>query len=188
MANPFDAIDFGTAVPEPWDFETGVPLGAGFRCSRGEFVSYWKQGRVQRECDARIARAFVLQSDGRLAAYMTLFADKLHASEPLLHEQQIRYRTFPAMKIGLLAADKRARGAGTRLVKWALGYCAFEVGALTGVRFVTVDALFDADTGFDASPFYEKLGFRFASPGDTDPPQDGYRTMYFDLKPLYTTL
>jgi GNAT superfamily N-acetyltransferase len=117
---------------------------------------------------------------------MTLLADKLQAEEALLAADQIRYRTFPAVKIGLLAADERARGAGTRLVKWALGYSAFELGRQLGVRFVTVDSLFDVDTGFDASPFYTKLGFQFATPHEPMPPADGYRTMFFDLAPLWS--
>jgi GNAT superfamily N-acetyltransferase len=188
MARLFDGVDFSVATPEPWEFAAGEVLGDGFRCLRGEFASYWKRGRVERECKALIARAFVLRVDGRLAAYMTLFTDKLHAGEPLLEAQQIRYRTFPAVKIGLLAADERARGAGTRLVKWALGYSAFEIGARAGVRFVTVDALYDVDTGFDASPFYEKLGFRFATPTESTPPTDGYRTMYYDLQPVYAAI
>jgi hypothetical protein len=31
-------------------------LGQGFRCSRGEFVTYWRQGRIQREINARISQ------------------------------------------------------------------------------------------------------------------------------------
>jgi hypothetical protein len=31
-------------------------LGQGFRCSRGEFVTYWRQGRIQREIDAHISQ------------------------------------------------------------------------------------------------------------------------------------
>ena len=51
------------------------------------------------------------------------------------------------------------------------------------VRFLTVDALFDPDTGFDSSPFYQRLGFLFADPADNGR-SNGYRSMFLDLKSL----
>jgi hypothetical protein len=61
-----------------------------------------------------------------------------------------------------------------------------EVVPLIGVRFIIVDALydFDVDPAYDASGFYEKLGFEFADPNESLPPTNPYRTMYLDLKPL----
>ncbi len=54
-----------------------------------------------------------------------------------------------------------------------------------GLRFVMVDALFDPDNGYASSPFYARRGFIFASPDESSPPIDGFRTMYFELKPLF---
>jgi hypothetical protein len=87
-------------------------LGQGFRCSRGEFVTYWRQGRIQREINARISQCWVLRCEGALAGYVTLIADKLDLDQPILIDEGVQYQTFPAIKIGLLAADKRAKGAG----------------------------------------------------------------------------
>jgi hypothetical protein len=95
-------------------------LGQGFRCSRGEFVTYWRQGRIQREILARISQCWVLRCEDSLAGYITLIADKLELDEPILIDEGVRYQTFPAIKIGLLAADKRAKGAGGRLVEWSI--------------------------------------------------------------------
>jgi GNAT superfamily N-acetyltransferase len=161
-------------------------LGQGFRCSRGEFVTYWRQGRIQREINARISQCWVLRSEDSLAGYVTLIADKLDLDQPILIDEGVQYQTFPAIKIGLLAADKRAKGAGRRLVEWSIEYVASEIAPAIGVRFLTVDALYDEDMTppYDASGFYQKFGFRFVNAEEVLPPSTPYRTMYLDLKPL----
>jgi hypothetical protein len=65
-----------------------------------------------------------------------------------------------------------------------------EIVPVVGVRFVTVDALYDLDVepAYDASGFYTKLGFDFADPHESLPPEMPYRTMYFDLKPVIELL
>jgi hypothetical protein len=65
-----------------------------------------------------------VRSGDALAGYMTLIADKLEVDRPILIDEGVRYQTFPAIKIGLLAADRRAKGAGRRLVEWAIEYVA----------------------------------------------------------------
>jgi GNAT superfamily N-acetyltransferase len=161
-------------------------LGQGFRCSRGEFVTYWRQGRIQREIDARISQCWVLRCEDSLAGYVTLIADKLDLDQPILIDEGVQYQTFPAIKIGLLAADKRAKGAGRRLVEWSIEYVASEIAPAIGVRFLTVDALYDEDMTppYDASGFYQKFGFRFVNAEEVLPPSTPYLTMYLDLKPL----
>ncbi len=69
-------------------------------------------------------------------------------------------------------------------------YVVTEIVPVVGVRFVTVDALYDRDVepAYDASGFYTKLGFDFADPNQTLPPEIPYRTMYYDLKPLIELL
>ncbi|PSL28023.1 hypothetical protein [Dyadobacter jiangsuensis] len=76
---------------------------------------------------------------------------------------------------------------GRRLMDWAMKYVISELVPRLGIRFLTVDALFDADMPekpYDASGFYAKLGFRYTNPDEHLPPPDGFRTMYFDLMPL----
>jgi hypothetical protein len=65
-----------------------------------------------------------------------------------------------------------------------------EIFPVVGVRFVTVDALYDRDTdpAYDASGFYRKLGFDFSDPNESLPPEMPYRTMYYDLKPVLDLL
>jgi hypothetical protein len=53
------------------------------------------------------------------------------------------------------------------------------------VRFLTVDALYDADTGYDSSGYYhEKFGFEFTRPLARAPGDRSYREMFLDLRPL----
>lgn len=185
----FSGINFADFPVEKFTPELSS-LGQGFRCSRPEFVTYWKQGRVQREIDALLCQCWIIRHGDALAGYITLFADKLSVGERLLQEEGVQYQTFPAVKIGLLAADSRAKGAGRRLLEWALEYIAINLADFLGVRFVTVDALYDPDTNppYDASGFYEQFGFNFVNPNEVLPLLVPYRTMYLDIKPLIDLL
>ena len=188
-SSKFAGVDFSEQPVEQLTSALAIS-GQGFRCLRGEFVTYWRQGRIQREIDARISQCWILRCEDSLAGYITLLADKLEVDESILLDEGVQYRSFPAIKIGLLAVDRRAKGAGRRLVEWAVEYVAAEVSATVGVRFMTVDALYDPDTTppYDASGFYEKFGFQFADPNESLPPSVPYRTMYLDLKPLIDLL
>jgi hypothetical protein len=188
-SSKFTGVDFSELPVE--HLTPNLTISAqGFRCLRGEFVTYWRQGRIQREIDARISQCWILRHENTLAGYITLLADKLVVDETILLDEGVQYRSFPAIKIGLLAVDRRAKGAGRRLVEWAVEYVAEEVSPTVGVRFMTVDALYDSDTSppYDASGFYEKFGFQFADPNESLPPSVPYRTMYLDLKPLIDML
>lgn len=183
----FNNVTFSTADVEQWT--PGLETGQGFRCSRPEFITFWRQGRVQREVGASVCSCWILRHNSALAAYITLLADKLSASEgPLLSGENIQYATFPAIKIGLLAADSRAKGAGSCLIDWAIEFIATEVAPKIGVRFVTVDALYDPDDGYDVSEYYKRWGFEFAYPDEPLPPSDGFRTLYLDLLPFIEAL
>ncbi|MEG4331810.1 MULTISPECIES: hypothetical protein [unclassified Microcoleus] len=188
-SSKFAGVDFSDLAVEQLTSALAIS-GQGFRCLRGEFVTYWRQGRIQREIDAHISQCWILRCEDSLAGYITLLADKLEVDESILLDEGVQYRSFPAIKIGLLAVDRRAKGAGRRLVEWAVEYVAAEVSPTVGVRFMTVDALYDPDTipPYDASGFYEKFGFQFVDPNESLPPSVPYRTMYLDLKPLIDLL
>lgn len=161
------------------------PNDAGFRCSRREFVTYWRGDRVQREVARSVSKAWYIEHHDGFAGYITLFADKLQVGEDeqVLIDEGIEYRSFPAVKIGLLAVDERAKGAGKRLVEWALGYIAADLWPRLGIRFVTVDALLDPDDGYDTSGYYGQFGFLLANPHDPNP-TDGFKTMFLDILPF----
>lgn len=182
----FSGIDF--AKHDVIEFDPSqLGIGVGFRCGRGEFVSYIKGQKIRNELRSYISKCWLVHCEEGLAAYITLLADKLTMGTPILIGEDVRYTTFPAVKIGWLAADPRAKGSGRRLMDWAMRYAVVELVPKLGIRFMTVDALYDVELPgkpYDASGFYERLGFRFTNADETLPPPDGFRTMYFDLMPL----
>jgi GNAT superfamily N-acetyltransferase len=149
----FSGVDFSNLPIEHLTPDLNV-TGQGFRCIRGEFATYWRKGRIQREVNARISHCWILRCEDDLAGY--------------------------------IAVDRRAEGAGRRLLEWAVEYIAENIAPHVGVRFITVDALYDSDTTppYDASGFYKKFGFQFVNTEESLPPSVPYRTMYLDLKPL----
>ena len=182
------AQDWSESPVERLDI-TDSPDAAGFRPKRGEFATYWKQGRIARELRSHLGNCwFVRNQQKRLAGYITLLADCLAVERPLLAGEDVRYRTFPAVKIGLLAVDRRAKGLGTALVRWAFRYTASELCPRLGARFVTVDALYDPDSDYDTSEFYARFGFTFADGEGQRVEGQPFRTMYFDLKPILDAL
>ena len=165
------------------------PDATGFRPKRAEFATYWKRGRIARESNAHLGQCwFARKDDGRLAGYVTLLADRIAFEHPLLAAESVKYRTFPAVKIGLLAVDERAKGLGTALVQWAFRYVAAELCPRLGVRFVTVDALHDPDSDYDTSGFYARFGFTFSDGEGRRVEGQPFRTMHFDLKPILDAL
>ncbi len=185
----FLKIDFSDAVIVPWEPDH-LLYGKGFQCRRSEFQSHYKK-RVPRDVKKYLGKCWIIAENKKLVGYITLLADKLKIeggtrTQKLLKKEDVIYTSFPAVKIGILAVDERTRGAGTALMDWAIYYIAKEINPRLGVRFVTVDALYDkeAKPQYDISAFYEKFGFRFANPKQRIPPKDGIRTMYYDLKDL----
>lgn len=181
----FHNVDFTDLPVTQFDFSS-PPDPKGFRCLRSEFVSFWKGDRITREIESSVCHAWYLMHTDGFAGYVTLLADKFKIGEGVqkLLDEGVEYDSFPAVKIGLLAADKRAKGAGKRLVEWSLAYIATELWPKVGIRFVTVDALYDPDSSYDASPYYKKFGFRYANPHDTKPTDVPFNTMYLDILAL----
>jgi len=178
----FDGLDPDSAIVEAWN-PSHPNKGGGFRCIRGEFVAYFRGGRLERDIGAHIGRCWIMQHNEKLAGYITLLADKLE-----VELDEIHYDSYPAVKVGMLASDNRARGVGRSLIEWAMFYVASQLNPMVGVRFLTVDALFDPDSEYTTFGFYHKLGFRFADPDEDLGVGRFYRTMYIDLLPLINQL
>ncbi len=68
------------------------------------------------------------------------------------------------------------------MLEWAIDYVTADLINRVGVRFVTVDALYDPDTGYDIAGYYARFGFKFVDPLEATPPSCNFRTMYFDIK------
>ena len=186
----FSLADYSDIEPELWTPDH-IKCGAGFHCERQEFRTFWNK-RIRRDFESSLGRCWVITENGHLAAYITLLADRLKVFGkdgvplPILSAtESVEYRRFPAIKIGLLARDDRAKGSGKRLVEWALDYVASEISPRIGARFIVVDALYDKEASppYDASPYYKKFGFEYAKEDEALPPVNPYRTMFLDLKP-----
>lgn len=161
-------------------------LCRGFKCKRPEFQSYIGGNLIQTESNSVLSKCFIVHHGGHLAGYITLLADKLAMKDPILLNEGVSRSTFPAIKIGWLAEDKRVKGIGGKLIKWAMEYVALNVSDRVGARFLTVDALYDADDNphYDMSAYYSRYDFEYADEEEELPPIDGFRSMYFDLMPL----
>lgn len=135
--------------------------------------------------DKRIANSFILEDEGRIAAYFCLLNDKVSKQEVSNNQwRKIKGRfpdgkvfsSYPAIKIGRFAVSSKYRGLkiGTKLmniIKDMLdtdsNYSAF--------RFITVDAY------LSAVPFYEKNGFVKLTQKEEN---DHTRLMFFDMMEL----
>jgi len=156
-------------------------LGQGFKCIRNDFATYIKGRKIKMECKSMTSKCWVVEHGSLLAGYITLMADKLTSEYCLLENEGIGYKTFPAIKIGWLAADRRAKGVGSRLLEWAIQYVTTDLANRIGIRFIIVDALYDPDTGYDISGYYKRFGFELVNIENAQPCEN-FRTMYFDIK------
>lgn len=163
-------------------------LSQGFKCVRNDFATYIKGRKIRVECKSLTSKCWIIEHENRIAGYITLMADKLTAKYQLLENEGVVYSPFPAIKIGWLAADKRAKGAGRRLLEWAIDYVTTDLINRVRVRFVTVDALYDPDTGYDIAGYYARFGFRLVDRSEATPPSSNFRTMYFDIKTVVEEL
>jgi len=132
--------------------------------------------------EKRIANTFILDDNGRIAAYFCLLNDKISCLE--ITNSQWRkikdsfpdgkqFRSYPTVKIGRFAVslDYRGRNIGTELMS-GLKYLLNTERSHSAFRFLTVDAY------LSAIDFYRKNGFRELTKKDED---EQTRLMFFDM-------
>ena len=83
----FSDFVFSLDAVEQWTSGMEVS-GQGGRSIRGEFATYWRQGKIAREVEAHICRCWILRDGQDLAAFITLLADKLTVEESLLRRRE----------------------------------------------------------------------------------------------------
>ena len=132
--------------------------------------------------EKRGANTYILEDEGRVAAYFCLLNDKVSKDEVIGSRwKKIRanfpsskqFRSYPTIKIGRFAVslDYRGRNIGTDLMDSIKAMLHAEHGR-SAFRFITVDAY------LSAVPFYEKNGFLHLTKKDED---EHTRLMYFDM-------
>ena len=80
---------------------------------------------------------FLCAYEEEILGFFSLSADSIKINEPLT----IKYKYYPAIKIGRLGVQKEYhnKGVGSFLLKWINGYCKV-ISETIGVRFISVDA------------------------------------------------
>ena len=130
----------------------------------------------------RIANTFILEDNGKIAAYFCLLNDKISRIEITNSRWKIikdsfpdgkRFRSYPSIKIGRLAVDLNYRGQhiGTKLIDIIKSLLDRDTNH-SAFRFLTVDAY------LSAVPFYHRCGFKELTQKDED---EHTRLMYFDM-------
>ena len=99
-----------------------------------------------------------------ILAYMSLVADSVQLTgneKGFVKLGRIPFSTFPALKIGKLAVDSKAKmaysGIGSMMIKLARGFAATMNDDGVACRFLTIDA--DVENNPDVTAFYTKNGF-----------------------------
>ena len=132
--------------------------------------------------ELHIANTFILEDNGRIAAYFCLLNDRISRNEIIgsrwkkirdCFPKSKQFRSYPCVKIGrfAVALEYRGRRIGTELMdnikqqlRTAHTHSAF--------RYITVDAY------NSAIPFYEKNGFHQLTQKEED---EQTRLMFFDM-------
>jgi len=136
-----------------------------------------------------LAVTYLIKVENEIVAYFCLSNDGLTRTTILTAEEKAlwnkvgrkipnskRRKTYPAVKIGRLAVNKKfsGLGLGTQMLLSVREMYLSEPHH-AGCRFVTVDAY------RSALPFYERNDFRYLTTKDED---DDTRVMYFDLQAI----
>lgn len=135
--------------------------------------------------EKRIANTFILEDDGRIAAYFCLLNDKVSRLEITNSRwkkikdsfpEGKRFRSYPSIKIGRFAVslNYRGRNIGSDLMDSIKQILNTEMSR-SAFRFITVDAY------LSAVPFYERNGFIQLKQKEED---EHTRLMFFDMKTM----
>ena len=130
----------------------------------------------------RIANTFILDDNGRIAAYFCLLNDKISRLEITNSQWKTikdsfpdgkKFRSYPSIKIGRFAVslDYRGQNIGSELLS-GIKYLLNTESHRAAFRFLTVDAY------LSAIDFYRKNGFKELTKKDED---EHTRLMFFDM-------
>ena len=132
--------------------------------------------------EKRIANTYILEDEGKIAAYFCLLNDKVSRQEVTNSNwkgikdsfpENKRFRSYPTIKIGRFAVAGAYHGQhiGTALMDQLKIFLKNEVSR-SAFRYITVDAY------LSAVPFYTKNGFVPLTKKEED---EHTRLMYFDM-------
>jgi len=156
----------------------------GFDCGDSDLNEFILED-AKHFLEKRIANTFILEDEGKIAAYFCLLNDKVSRQEITNSRwrkikdsfpENKRFRSYPTIKIGRFAVslDYRNRNVGTDLMK-SLKLILKNESTRSAFRYITVDAY------LSAVPFYLKNGFVELTEKEEN---DHTRLMYFDMLTL----
>lgn len=128
-----------------------------FDCGEHDLNEFLKDDALKHQHE-RIAVTYLCFYAGKLVGYFTWLTDAIEIEgkdKRVFKKIGMSYRTYPAIKVGRLAVDKKyaKSGVGSYLVNCVLEDVFF-FSEQIGCRFVTVDAY------PGAKEFYKNLGFK----------------------------
>ena len=156
----------------------------GFDCGDSDLNEFILED-AKHFLEKRIANTFILEDEGKIAAYFCLLNDKVSRQEITNSRwrkikdsfpESKRFRSYPTIKFGRFAVslDYRNRSVGTDLMK-SLKLILKNESTRSAFRYITVDAY------LSAVPFYLKNGFVELTEKEEN---DHTRLMYFDMLSL----
>ncbi|MCL5292750.1 MAG: GNAT family N-acetyltransferase [Actinobacteria bacterium] len=137
-----------------------------------------------------IAHTTLIFYQNKVAGYFSLLMDAIRLnpserSDVFGTEPELRYREYPALKIGRLAIaeDCQRKGIGTCAFLYILGLAqSLQTQREIGVKFISVDAY----NNEDSLRFYKRCKFEVGiaeNPPRKDGRTPGTISMYYDIRP-----
>lgn len=145
--------------------EENLALTKSFDCGDSDLNEFLKEDALKHQSQL-IAITYLCFYEETIAAYFTLLSDAIEikgGDKRVFLKIGMSYKTYPAMKIGRMAADNRFKGYGMgRYIIKLIVSKTISYSKDFGCRYITVDSYPDAVS------FYEKMGFIHTIKEETD--------------------
>jgi len=154
-------------------------LTESFDCGNDDLNEFLNDDALKHQKE-KIAVTYLCFYESEFVGYFSWLTDAIDIKgkdKRVFKKIGMNYRTYPAIKLGRLAIDKKyaKSGVGSYLIDRMLKGVTF-FSEYLGCRFATVDAY------ADAKEFYKKLGFKIRSE------REHTVFMYIDIKSLLKSL
>ena len=152
--------------------ESNIEITGQFDCGDSDLNEFLKDDALKHQKE-RIAVTYLCFYEDEVVGYFSWLTDAIEImgkDKRVFKKTGMNYRTYPAIKLGRLAIDKKyaKSGVGSYLVRIMVKN-AINLSEKVGCRYITVDAY------LGAKRFYKKLNFKVRHE------KDQTVFMYFDI-------
>ena len=159
--------------------DSNIAITGQFDCGDQDLNEFLRDDALKHQKE-RIAATYLCFYEGEVVGYFSWLTDAIEINgkdKRVFKKIRMSYRTYPAIKLGRLAIDKKyiKSGVGGYLMDRMLKGVTF-FSEYIGCRFATVDAY------PDSKEFYKKLGFKVHTE------REHTVFMYLDIKSLLKSL